>query len=80
MQETIHQFIVNNFLFGRENGLLDSDSLLDNGVIDSTGLLELITFLQTRFEINVADEDIVPANLDSIDRIANYVQEKLACR
>ncbi|MCC7175194.1 MAG: acyl carrier protein [Bryobacterales bacterium] len=79
MHTTIRQYIVDNFLFGRANGLSDSESLLEQGVIDSIGLLELIGFLQKRFGIRVADEDIIPANLDSVDCIRNFVEGKLAC-
>jgi acyl carrier protein len=79
MQKTIRTFIVDNFLFGRQNGLTDNESLLEQGVIDSIGLLELISFLQKQYGIKVADEDLIPANLDSIDRIAGFVQRKLPC-
>ena len=79
MQTTIREFIVENFLFGQPNGLTNSDSLLDKGVIDSTGVLELIGFVEERFDLKVADEDIVPDNFDSIDRISQYVWSRKPC-
>ena len=80
MQTTIREFIVENFLFGQANGLGDGDSLLDKGVIDSTGVLELIGFVEDNYGLKVADEEIVPDNFDSIDRISQYVRSKTACR
>lgn len=73
----IRAFIVENFLFGDESHpLKDETSLIDNDMIDSTGILELVTFLEERFGLRVADADIVPANLDSIERIAGFVERK----
>ena len=71
----IRTFIVENFLFGDTSRALDDDmSLIEDDVVDSTGILELVSFLEEKFGIAVADADIVPANLDSIDRIAAYVE------
>lgn len=76
---TIRTFIVENFLFGDESHPLPADlSLIDNDLIDSTGILELVGFLEERFAITVADADIVPTNLDSIDRIADFIARKQA--
>jgi acyl carrier protein len=71
----IRTFIVENFLFGDDSRPLDDAmSLIENDVVDSTGVLELVAFLEERFGIAVADADIVPANLDSIARITAYVE------
>ena len=71
----IRTFIVVNFLFGDDSRPLDDDtSLIEADVVDSTGVLELVAFLEERFGIAVADADIVPANLDSIGRITAYVE------
>ena len=76
---TIRAFIVENFLFGDESHPLSADlSLIDNDLIDSTGILELVGFLEEHFAIAVADADIVPANLDTIDRIAGFIARKQA--
>jgi acyl carrier protein len=80
MQTHIREFIADNFLFGRASDLNDSDSLLEKGVVDSTGVLELIGFIETKFGVKVSDEEIVPENLDSIERIGAFLDRKLACR
>ena len=73
----IRGFITENFLFrGDGPGLADEDSLLEAGMIDSTGILELVTFLERGFGIAVADAEIVPENLDSIAAIVSYVAGK----
>jgi acyl carrier protein len=75
----IRAFVVENFLFGDDSHPLPADlSLIDNDLIDSTGILELVGFLEERFAIQVADADIVPANLDTIDRIAGFISRKQA--
>jgi acyl carrier protein len=78
IESQVRSFIEENFLF-RQDGfkLSDSDSLLDAGVIDSTGILELVAFLESAFDLHMADADIVPANLDSIKAIAGYVESKV---
>lgn len=75
----IRAFIVENFLFGDDSQPLAADlSLIDNDLVDSTGILELVGFLEERFAISIADADIVPANLDTIDRIAGFIARKQA--
>jgi acyl carrier protein len=81
MSETktkIREFIIENFLFGASNGLQDDTSFLEEGIIDSTGVLELVTFLEENFEIQVADEELIPENLDSINNVAAYLERKAA--
>ena len=73
----IRAFIVETFLFGEQPDLDADVSLLGSGTIDSTGVLELILFLEQTYGIDIADEDLVPENLDSIDRVARFVQRKL---
>lgn len=78
VETDIRAFIVENFLFGDESYTLSGEtSLIGNDLIDSTGILELVTFLEERFSIRIADADIVPANLDSIARIDAFVNAKL---
>lgn len=72
----IRQFVIDNFLFGRSNGLRDDDSFLDQGIIDSTGVLELISFVENTFQIKFDDADLVPENLDSIASVAGFIQRK----
>lgn len=79
IERTIREFIVSNFLFGVDDGSLKrEDSFLQNGVIDSTGVLELIGYLEQSFKIEVSDHELVAANLDSIKNVAAYVSRKLA--
>jgi acyl carrier protein len=73
----VRQFVVENFLFGKGEGLSDSESFLENGMVDSTGVLELIDFIERQYGFRVADEETIPENLDGVDRIANYVCGKL---
>ena len=75
---TVRAYIKENFMFGSAGTLGDQDSLLDAGVIDSTGAMEIVTFLETKFGIAIDDRDLVPENLDSITAIAAFVSRKLA--
>jgi acyl carrier protein len=75
--EELRTFIVNNFLLGDSDDLRDDTSFLDNGIIDSTGVLELLGFLDSHFGIRVEDNEIVPENLDSLYRLTNFVQKRL---
>jgi len=76
-KQTIREFIVENFLFGDSNGLADDTSFLEEGIIDSTGILELVTFLEETYGINVEDEELIPENLDSIVNVEQYLSKKL---
>jgi len=77
LKEKIRSFIVENFLFGNDDGLSDDSSFLEEGIIDSTGILELVSFLEEEFGITVDDEDLIPENLDSINNVTNYLAKKL---
>lgn len=71
------QFIKDNFMYRDDRiELGDTESLLEAGLIDSTGILELVAFIETEFSIRMADTDIVPDNLDSIETIVRYVESK----
>ncbi len=76
LRSDLRSYIRENFLI-REGELPgDEDSLLDGGILDSTGVLELITHLEDSYGIEVLDEEIVPANLDSIAALAAYLERK----
>lgn len=79
IKQSIREFIETSFLFreGRD-ALGDDQSLLAEGLIDSTGILELVSYLESDFGIVVEDQEIVPENLDSISQIAAYVDRKQA--
>lgn len=79
IRNAVKAFVVENFLFGDANHTVaDDDSLIENGVIDSTGVLELVVFIEERYGITVADADIIPANLDSLARITAFIASKTA--
>lgn len=77
-KETLRQFITTNFYVPDPSALGDETSLLDQGIIDSTGVLELTAFLESKFGIQVADDELVPENLDSIAALVAYVGRKSA--
>ncbi|TNM66249.1 acyl carrier protein [Aliirhizobium smilacinae] len=77
LSAAVREFIAENFLFRADAELDDDQSLLESGVIDSTGVLEVIAFLEQTFGISIADEDIVPENLDSINNMTRYLASKL---
>lgn len=75
----VRDFVIRNFLFGDASGLAsDSVSLLDNGIMDSLGVMELINFLEIDLKIQVPDTDLVPQNLDSIDNLVAYIERRQA--
>jgi acyl carrier protein len=74
----IRGYIRDSFLFGSDQKLSDEDSLLDAGVIDSTGAMELVSFLESEFRVDVSDRDLVPENLDSVAAMTAFVTRKLA--
>ena len=76
----VKQFIVNNFLFGEGDAFLEDTSFLDKGIIDSTGFLELISFLEKHFSIHIADDELLPENLDSLKNIAVFLERKLSVK
>jgi acyl carrier protein len=76
IRNQVREFVVRHFLFGEENGMQDHSSLLEQGVVDSTGVLELVAFLESSYGLRIADDELVPDNLDSIERIVQFVQRK----
>ena len=76
IKEQIRTFVTSNFYVADLASLEDDASLLDRGIIDSTGVLEVIFFIEETFGIKVEDSEMLPDNLDSIERIANFVQRK----
>jgi acyl carrier protein len=76
LKTELRQFVVTNFLFGAEEGPADDASFLEEGIIDSTGVLELVAHLQQRYGIRVEDDEIIPDNLDSIEALAAFVRRK----
>jgi acyl carrier protein len=74
--DAVRKFIVTNFYVPEGTMLADDTSLLELGIVDSTGVLEVTAFLESEYGIEVADHEIVPANMDSIGAIAAFVDTK----
>lgn len=77
VEREVRDFIVKSFYYGEDDsGLEGTDSFIERGIIDSTGVLEIVNFLESRFKITLRDDELVPDNLDSIDRIVGFVTRK----
>jgi acyl carrier protein len=75
----VRQYIADNFLFSEDGYQLSDDvSFLEEGIVDSTGVLELVMFVEETFDVTVEDEEIVPENFDSVSRLAAYIRRKIA--
>ena len=73
----IRAFIVANFLFGQQGrGFTEDESFLETGIIDSTGLLELVAFVEQQYGISIADRELVPENLDSLKNLSQFIVRK----
>ena len=72
----LREFIGRNFLLGDEAALKDGDSLMGQGIVDSTGILEVVGFIEETFGFKIADEEILPENLDSIDSLSAFIGRK----
>jgi len=79
LKSEIRNFIVDNFLYGQDDGKLGDDiSFLSTGIIDSTGMLEVVSFVEENYGISVEDDELVPENLDSIHNLSVFVQKKMS--
>ena len=79
IETELRQYITDKLLFGRSDVAVGGDtSFLESGLIDSTGVLELVAFLEEKFQIKVEDEDLIPANLDSVNALIRFVEGKSA--
>ena len=79
IEQTIRNYILENYLFTDDQSTLQNDeSFLDKGIIDSTGILEVISFLESDFGVKVEDREMIPDNLDSVNNLVKYVTAKQA--
>jgi acyl carrier protein len=76
INQQVRAFVTSNFYVADPTALDDQASLLDRGIIDSTGVLEVIFFIEETFGITVEDSEMLPENLDSIERISNFIARK----
>lgn len=78
ISQSIRNFLFENYLFGYdENEFSNESSFLDFGVLDSTGILELIVFVEDEFHIEISDMEIIPENMDSVNCVSRLVYKKL---
>lgn len=81
IKKILRNYILENYLFtDDELALQDNYSFLDKGIIDSTGILEIIYFIEDEFDIRVEDEEMVPENLDTVNNIVAYIEQKLSAK
>ena len=81
LREQIRGFIIENFLFGDAEPLTDDAvSLLDNGIVDSVGVLEMVAWLEQNHGLKVEDQELVPENFDSVERLVRFVERKNGSR
>ena len=78
VQERVRQFVLEYFYVSDPAELTDEISLIDSGIVDSTGMLEIILFLEGEYGFHVEDQETIPENLETISRIAAYVDRKVA--
>lgn len=76
IRDEVRSFIINRFLFGDGEKIADSTSLLEQHVVDSTGVMEIVAFIEKTFGIQVEDYELIPENLDSIEEISKFVAMK----
>ena len=76
VRKRLREFVAKNFYLADPDSFDDKTSFLDRGIIDSTGVLELVTFVENEYGLAVADDDMVPANFDSIDALVAFVARK----
>lgn len=77
VEQQVREYILENYLFTDDpNALANGDSFLENGVLDSTGILEIIYFIEENFDIKVEDDEMIPENLDSVNNIVSYIDGK----
>ena len=74
--ERIRQFVLEKFPLARKRSVKDSDELLESGIVDSLGILDLVALLETEFGLMVSDDDLLPENFRSIERISEFAQQK----
>jgi acyl carrier protein len=78
LNDELRQFVTDNFMYGKPyKGFADDDSFIERGIIDSTAVMELVAFLENRYRIKLLDQDLVPANLDSVNGLARFVESRL---
>ncbi len=73
---TIREFIVENFLFGEGDQVSNDTNFFEKGIIDSTGILELVSYIEETYNLTIEDEDLIPENFSSLNTVASFLQKK----
>ena len=77
IEQDVRNFVIETFLLGKAHLLRDDASFIDEGLIDSTGVLEIVSFIEEKYSIHVADDELIPENLDSVINLVRYVTDKM---
>ena len=78
IKQGVREYIINNFLFGDEdNSFNDDDSFMENSILDSTGILDIILFIEEKYGIKIEDNEILPENLDSLNNLEKFIKTKM---
>jgi acyl carrier protein len=78
LKDELRQFVTDNFMYGKPcEGFADDDSFIERGIIDSTAVMELVAYLEKHYRITLHDKDLIPDNLDSVDRLARFVKSRV---
>jgi acyl carrier protein len=78
IEETLRTFIDEKILFSTDGfSYTDETSFLDNGIVDSTSVLEIIAFIEEQFNISIKDSEVIPENFDSISNLSKYIRSKV---
>ena len=81
LNDELRKFVTDNFMYGKPyEGFADDDSFIEQGIIDSTAVMELVAFLEERYRIKPQDLDLIPDNFDSINKLARFVESRLQTR
>lgn len=78
LKSEIMNFIIENFLYGQNDGFGEDVSFMQKGIIDSTGILELVSFIEEKYGISIGDEELIPDNFDSINKLSVFITKKTA--
>lgn len=78
LSDELREFVIDNFMYGKPHeGFSDDDSFIERGIIDSTAVMELVAFLENHYRIKLLDQDLIPANLDSVNGLARFVESRV---
>jgi len=77
LSNDIREYIIDNFLFGEPGNLSDDTSFMEGGIVDSTGILEIVGYIEEKYGITIVDAELIPENFNSINNISKFLERKL---